>query len=88
MRLVAKGVASELARSASDADVETELAAALVLARKRRIGPYRAAEQADAAVRLKEMGLLARAGFSRDIIEQALGTPREDAERRIFDLRR
>ena len=88
MRLVAKGVASDLARSASDADAETELAAALVLARKRRIGPYRMAEQADAMIRLKEVALLARAGFSRDIAEQALATAREDAERRIFDLRK
>jgi regulatory protein len=59
-----------------------------VLTRKRRIGPYRVAEDADAAVRMKEMGLLARAGFSRDIAERALDTDREDAEARIFELRR
>jgi regulatory protein len=87
-RLIAKGVAPDLARAASVSDAETELAAALVLVRKRRIGPYRAAENADAAVRMKELGLLARAGFSRDIAEQALTTPREDAESRIFELRR
>ena len=88
MRLVAKGVAPDLARSAAAADPRTELAAALVLARKRRIGPYRVAEDADAAVRMKETGVLARAGFSRDIAEQALQTSREDAEARIFELRR
>jgi regulatory protein len=88
MRLVAKGVASDLAREVSATDADTELAAALVLARKRRIGPYRAAEDADAAVRMKEMGLLARAGFPRDIAEQALDTSQEDAESRIFELRR
>jgi regulatory protein len=87
-RLVAKGVATDLARTASATDAETELAAALVLTRKRRIGPYRRSEDADAATRLKEMGVLARAGFSRDIVERALGTPREDAEGRIFELRR
>ncbi len=87
-RLVAKGVASELARAASTTDAETELGAALVLLRKRRIGPYRSAETPDAAVRMKEMGLLARAGFSRDIAEQALATPREEAENRIRELRR
>jgi regulatory protein len=86
-RLVAKGVASELARTASATDDETELAAALVLTRKRRIGPYRRTEDADAASRMKEMGLLARAGFSRDIVERALATPREDAEARILALR-
>jgi regulatory protein len=88
MRLVAKGVAPDTARSVSATDSETELAAALVLARKRRIGPYRVAQDTDAATRLKEMALLARAGFSRDIVEQVLTTSREDAESRIHELRR
>ena len=87
-RLVAKGVSSDVARAASVSDAETELAAALVLVRKRRIGAYRMADAADAVVRTKEMGLLARAGFSRDIAERALNTPREDAESRIHELRR
>jgi regulatory protein len=87
-RLIAKGVAPDIARAASVSDADTELAAALVLARKRRIGPYRTAEDADAAVRLKEMGSLARAGFSREIADQALEMPREEAESRIFELRR
>jgi regulatory protein len=87
-RLISKGVAPDLARAASVSDAETELAAALVLVRKRRIGPYRAVEDADAAVRMKEMGLLARAGFSRDIAERALNTSRDEAESRIFELRR
>ncbi|WP_158929720.1 regulatory protein RecX [Acidisphaera sp. S103] len=87
-RLIAKGVAPELARDASVNDADTELAAALVLVRKRRIGAYRLADGADATVRMKELGLLARAGFSRDIAERALNTSREDAEQRIFDLRR
>jgi regulatory protein len=86
--LIAKGIPPDLARSAAVSDMETELAAALVLVRKRRIGPYRAMEDVDAAVRMKEMGLLARAGFSRDIAERALDTSREDAESRIFELRR
>jgi regulatory protein len=88
LRLVSKGVAPELARSAAETDPETELSVALVLARKRRIGPYRAAEEADAAIRLKELALLARAGFPRDIAERALDTDRDEAESRIFELRR
>jgi regulatory protein len=88
VRLVAKGVAPDVARSVSAAGAETELAAALVLARKRRIGPYRLAEDADAGVRMKEMGVLARAGFSRDVAKQALDTSLEDADARIFELRR
>jgi regulatory protein len=87
-RLVAKGVPRDVARTASSTDVESELAAALVLVRKRRIGNYRVAGEADDAIRIKEMGVMARAGFSRDIARQALETPREDAENRIFELRR
>jgi regulatory protein len=88
MRLVAKGVAPAMARDVSARDPETELAAALVLARKRRIGPYRLNEAGGAAVRMKEMGVLARAGFARDIVQQALDTSREDADARIVELRR
>jgi regulatory protein len=87
-RLISKGVAPDLARTAAVSDAEIELSAALVLVRKRRIGPYRAVEDADATVRMKEMGLLARAGFSRDIAERALDTSRDEAESRIFELRR
>lgn len=88
MKLVAKGIRTDVARSASDTDADTVLAAALVLARKRRIGPYRSAEAADQAARTKELGMMARAGFSRDVAERALSTERDEAERRIFDLRR
>ena len=88
MRLVAKGVAPDMARAAANTDAETELAAALVLAWKRRIGPYRVAETADAMARMKEMGVLARAGFSRDVAEKVLETSPEEAEKRIFELRR
>lgn len=88
MRLVAKGVAPELARTAAETDPETELSAALVLVRKRRIGPYRMTEDADPAMRMKELALLARAGFPRDIAERALTTDRDEAEIRIFELRR
>jgi regulatory protein len=87
-RLVAKGVAPDIARAVSVSDAETELAAALVLARKRRIGPYRTKDDAGPAVRMKEMGQFARAGFSREIATQALDITREDAEARIFELRR
>ena len=86
-RLVAKGVAPDMARAATVTDPDTELAAALVLVRKRRIGSYRMTQDADTIVRNRELGLLARAGFSRDIAQQALEMPREDAEARIHDLR-
>jgi regulatory protein len=82
--LAAKGVAADLARSVLPDDAETELAAALVLARKRRIGPYRTSARAD---RLKEFGILARAGFPRGVAERALDTDAEDAEEAILRLR-
>lgn len=88
MKLAAKGVGADLVRSVTDTDADTVWAAALVLARKRRIGPFRLAETADQAARTKELGMMARAGFSRDVAERALSTERDEAERRIFELRR
>ncbi len=88
MRLVAKGVAPTWRVRCRPRTRRRSWRRHLVLARKRRIGPYRVAEDVDAAVRFKEMALLARAGFSRDIARQALETSREDAEARIFELRR
>jgi regulatory protein len=88
MRLVAKGVAPDVARAASANDAETELAAALVLARKRRIGPYRISEDTAVVGRLKEMGVLARAGFAREVASRVLEISLEEAEARIFELRR
>jgi len=86
--LVAKGVAPDLARDATGEDDAAELAAALVLARKRRIGPYRAAPASDPqAARHRELGVLARAGFARDTAEHALAMDREEAEQRIHALR-
>jgi regulatory protein len=86
--LVAKGVDLNLARDAAGEDPATELAAALVLARKRRIGPFRAAEPTDGQLgRNKELGILARAGFARDAAEQALDMDHAEAEQRIHDLR-
>lgn len=76
-RLVAKGVAPGLAQAAAPDDAETELAAALILARKRRIGPFRLAGTAD---RNKELGVLARAGFPHGIAMRALTMDPEQAE--------
>ncbi len=87
-RLVAKGIATDLARDAAPDDPEAELGAALVMARRRRIGPYRAAGVADAALKLKELGRLARAGFSRETAQRALDMTAEEAEDRIHELRR
>ena len=51
-----------------------ELAAACALIRRRRLGPYRAADQR-AAMRQKDLATLARAGFSLDVARRALAAP-------------
>jgi len=92
-RLLAKGVASELARSAAGDDPGTELAAALILARRRRIGPFRGADAGAAeiddlaATRRRELGMFARAGFARQTAEQALDMEAGEAVARILALR-
>lgn len=82
--LADKGIAPALAERASASDRATELAAALTLARKRRLGPFAREEPEDALARAKAkqraLGAFARAGFSFDVAKEALGTPREDAE--------
>jgi regulatory protein len=84
--LAAKGVARETARAALPAEPEAELVAALIQARRRRLGPFRAGE-ADAATRRKELGVLARAGFAQAVAAQALGTDRAEAEALIAQAR-
>jgi regulatory protein len=85
--LAARGIAPEAARAALPDDPEMELAAALVLARKRRIGPFRAGE-ADAETQKRELGILARAGFGQDIASRALRADPETAEEIIIRQRR
>ncbi len=74
--LAARGVDAETAQAALTGD---ELVSALVQARRRRIGPFRVTE-ADADGRRRELGMLARAGFPRDVAERALAMPAAEAE--------
>ena len=83
-KLAAKGVKSDLVRAVVPDDPETELAAALVLTRKRRIGPFRTSGVGN---RQRELGVLARAGFGRSVAIQALDMPAEAAELAIRRLR-
>ena len=85
--LASRGVAAETTREATARDAETDLAAALAWAKRRRIGPFRAAE-ADADARRKELGVLARAGFDRDVALRALACPPDEAEARVIGLKR
>lgn len=85
--LIAKGVARETARGVLPSD-EAELTAALALARHRRIGPFRAGEAPDEAGRRRELGMLARAGFSATVARRALAMSTEEAAALVDALRR
>jgi regulatory protein len=85
--LVAKGVDGETVRRALPSD-ETELASALALARRRRIGPFRAVETLDAAGQRRELGVLARAGFPQNVARRALAMSPEEAAALVDLMRR
>jgi regulatory protein len=74
VRLAAQGLSDDQVQAALAAlradDPEPELAAALQLARRRRIGPFRPADRA--AHRLRDLGVMARAGFSGEIARQVI----------------
>lgn len=76
-RLKAKGVDDETADAALAAlDAETpgdpDLAAAVVLARRRRLGPWRRDAAERAARRDRDMAALGRAGFDLDIARRVV----------------
>ena len=78
-RLAAKGISQERIGAALP-DIETsEMLAALILIRKRKLGGFRRGEPNEN----REFGVLARAGFSRDIAIKALSMPPEEAEAAI-----
>lgn len=61
--------------------VFTEMQAALVMARKRRLGPYCPAPPSEFSEKQKQMAKLVRAGFSLDICRQLMEFPGpEEAE--------
>lgn len=61
-RLAAKGVSRELASELATAEAGEDMAAALVAARRRRLGPWREPAQR-AACRQRDLAALARLGF-------------------------
>ena len=86
-RLAIKGVDRDFVEGALETiepEGETsELAAACVLARRRRLGPYRAAgTRRD--FRQKDLATLARAGFSLDIARRVLAAHDPDALDRLM----
>jgi regulatory protein len=86
--LAARGVTSDTTRAAVPADDDAELAAALVLAARRRIGPFRPADVVPDETRSRrEQGILARAGFAQSIASRALSTELDAAEEILRQLR-
>jgi regulatory protein len=85
--LAAKGVDAETARQALPESAETELAAAIAFARKRRIGPYAREAPVDRAAKQKALASMARAGFGWSTCERALGMDREEADERLASER-
>ncbi len=86
--LAARGIDAETARGAVRDGATDELASALVHARRRRIGPFRAAACVDADAWRRELAMLARAGFPRDVAVRALKMPAEEAAAMIAGLTR
>jgi regulatory protein len=81
-----RGVDDALAAAALPEGEEHELAAALIHARKRRLGPFGKDEGAP-ETRRRALASLARAGFAHGVAAQALAMGREEAEARIVAFR-
>lgn len=83
--LAARGVAPEIAAASLPETAESELAAALIFARRRRLGPFRTVPETAPG---RELAALARAGFSRVIAEQALAMSPDAALALVLRVRR
>ena len=85
--LARKGVGRETATAAvvalREEGPDPDLAAAVALARRRRLGPWRAPEER-AAARQRDLGVLARAGFPADVARKVLDAA--SAEELLEDL--
>lgn len=77
--LFAKGLSEEHVAAALAELGGTELEAAQIYARKRRLGRWRTAPL-DAASRQKELGKLARAGFSWEVARQVVEEPEREPD--------
>jgi regulatory protein len=93
-RLTAKGIDAETVRDAlpKEIDGESELVAALALAKKRRFGPYARSvpddRDAARAAERRALAVMARAGFAFRISERALRMDLERAESLLTSSRR
>jgi regulatory protein len=79
-------VPATLAAEALPSDPSHEFVAALIHARKRRLGPWRKQDVSPDVLR-RELGSFARAGFAHEIASRALRTERDTAEAAINTFR-
>lgn len=86
--LQAKGVEGEIAQKMigenfenfdEEHGIDAELGAAVMLARKRALGPFQRPDR-EAKEKIKILALFARNGFTQEIAEQVLGMDRAEAE--------
>jgi regulatory protein len=89
-KLVMKGMAQETILKtlrAYDEDhgaMNPDLAAAILLMRRKRIGAFRKSDDAD---KKKELAALARGGFGFDIAQKALSMEQDEAEHILSEMR-
>ncbi len=68
-----KGIDEEILSALLEDQEYDEFEAALKLAKKKHIGPFRTDEEARFENRQKDMGMLVRAGFSYDVVRRVVG---------------
>lgn len=73
IKLRQKGIAEDEVNSVLDQEEYDSREMALRLARKKKIGPFRADDDSRRANRTKDMGTLLRAGFDYEIVCEILG---------------
>ncbi len=80
LKLMEKGVAEEVIAQAletlNEEEGNAELRAALNLARKKKMGPYRLSEEREGK-RERDMAAMARAGFSYDMVKKVIEADKE-----------
>ncbi len=94
-KLVEKGVQRDLAEETIEnlaeesalSKQDIDLAAAISYAEKRRMGPFRLGEEKEGQ-KDKDLGALARRGFSFEIAEKVLSTDREELEELVEEFKR
>lgn len=81
-----EAIDDSLGESSTEDGTHAELVAALILARKRGVGPFQRPERPKKE-RHKILAIFARNGFTQEIADHALTMDRTEAEELIFEFR-